>query len=290
MPTLGEFAKPRPTAYLLGIVLTLALASCNRIQQAIDAVTPAKKGPPQPQAQDAAKAAKSTAPNVETAEPKSPALPTPEPAPPSVPPKESVKDLAMQERLAREKSETVTVIRVSHESVRRILRLPDDTSLDWAPVVPEFAPGRASVTVDGSVKAKNVAGAFSGHTYNVGAAREGNLWVPTMITIDRQLVYDVGGAGRMRPIDRAFIVRANQLDPVAKAPVEKAQPRPQPKEVDPAARWRTWTTVDGTTVTAEFQSATAGKIKLRTEDGEPVSLDVKSLSDEDQQWLRKRAR
>ena len=88
---------------------------------------------------------------------------------------------------------------------------------------------------------------------------------------------------------------------------QKAQPQrratPEPKPVPPKAKSkrestqlppqivRTWTDRTGTyRVEAEFLSYGAGEVKLRKSSGEVLAVPIERLSDEDQHWVRRRAR
>ncbi|HEY4760530.1 MAG TPA: SHD1 domain-containing protein [Thermoguttaceae bacterium] len=54
---------------------------------------------------------------------------------------------------------------------------------------------------------------------------------------------------------------------------------------------RIWTdSTSGYTIKAEFLSSTAGKVKLKKEDGSIATISLDKLSKEDQKWIRNRAR
>jgi hypothetical protein len=79
--------------------------------------------------------------------------------------------------------------------------------------------------------------------------------------------------------------------------------KPEPESVAPAAvptfepvtesdpDQRTWTSADGKfSVEAEFLSYGNDKVKLKKADGKVIDLPKDKLSDDDQEWLRKRGR
>lgn len=86
------------------------------------------------------------------------------------------------------------------------------------------------------------------------------------------------------------------VDPQAEQAVAEEKPVPsnkfehsKPKPVTP--QWRTWTDASGAHKTeAEFKGLSFGKVKLLTRDGRKLVLPLDQLSDEDQQWIKKRSR
>ena len=68
--------------------------------------------------------------------------------------------------------------------------------------------------------------------------------------------------------------------------VEKAR-----RDAEEAARWRTWTDAAGThTIEARYGGVVLGKVKLTKKDGTTIQVPIEKLSDEDQQWIKKRSR
>ena len=55
------------------------------------------------------------------------------------------------------------------------------------------------------------------------------------------------------------------------------------------AKWRTWTDSTGKfTMEAKFRGVIAGKVRLEKADGKTLSIPIKQLSKEDQEWIRDR--
>ncbi len=58
---------------------------------------------------------------------------------------------------------------------------------------------------------------------------------------------------------------------------------------DEAARWRTWKDTTGNFSTrARFSGVISGKVNLKKEDGQTISIPLENLSKEDQDWIKKR--
>ena len=71
--------------------------------------------------------------------------------------------------------------------------------------------------------------------------------------------------------------------------IRELDPVPAP-QAPSSSRVRTWTSADGKFSTeAEFGGMAFGKVKLRKADGTIVTVDSAKLSDEDQEWIKKRA-
>ena len=68
-------------------------------------------------------------------------------------------------------------------------------------------------------------------------------------------------------------------------------PVTSPTAAPAAAKLRTWQDASGKfSVEAEFVTSMAGVVKLRKTDGTTISLPMEKLSDEDQQYIRKRGK
>ena len=75
---------------------------------------------------------------------------------------------------------------------------------------------------------------------------------------------------------------------VAESDVQQDQVTPPQQEDD---GFRTWTDLTGSfKVDAEFVSLSMGKVKLRKKDGDEIEVPREKLSEQDQQWLRDRAK
>ncbi len=73
------------------------------------------------------------------------------------------------------------------------------------------------------------------------------------------------------------------------AAIERAQAEKERKAAIEAAKWRTWTDASGAhKMEAKFSGMTAGNVKLTKRDGSVLTLPLEKLSDEDQEWIKKR--
>lgn len=83
-------------------------------------------------------------------------------------------------------------------------------------------------------------------------------------------------------IEKAKEYQIRRAEEAEKAAAEKA-------EQDKKERTRTWADATGEyTVHAEFRGYTAGKVKLKKDDGTVVTLEIDKLSEEDQKWIKSR--
>ena len=63
------------------------------------------------------------------------------------------------------------------------------------------------------------------------------------------------------------------------------------EEAIEAAKWRTWTDSTGQhKIEAKFGGLALGKIKLTKRDGSTVQVPIENVSDEDQEWVKRRQR
>ncbi|MEI8373518.1 MAG: SHD1 domain-containing protein [Planctomycetota bacterium] len=71
--------------------------------------------------------------------------------------------------------------------------------------------------------------------------------------------------------------------------VDRARDEKVRKVAEEAAKWRTWTDLKGRTIDAKFGGMIAGKVKLVKKDGSTVEILTEKLSDENQEWIKKRS-
>ena len=77
------------------------------------------------------------------------------------------------------------------------------------------------------------------------------------------------------------------------APPETVAAKPEPKPTKPSPKPKTpvlrdWT-IGTTTIHAEFRGVIAGKVRLRRDDSQIVTVQADELSDADREWIRQRS-
>ena len=73
--------------------------------------------------------------------------------------------------------------------------------------------------------------------------------------------------------------------------IERAKAKQDRKDAIEAAKWRTWTDATGEHhIEARLGGVSAGNVKLTKRDGTVLTMPLEKLSDEDQEWIKKRSK
>ncbi len=182
----------------------------------------------------------------------------------------------------------------SEDYVKGFLKFPHDASFPWlsSPDV------RANATADifyvrGTVKAKNALGVALTYEWSTILRLRGNTWTLLACTVGDD-VYEspeiataaVEESARQVWRDKTAAKAAAQEKRMEEAERRKAELESRRGEVT-----RTWTDSSGThSVEAEFVGCTSGAVKLRKADGSIVTLALDKLSEDDQEWVKDRAK
>lgn len=87
---------------------------------------------------------------------------------------------------------------------------------------------------------------------------------------------------------RHLAVAAEVEQAVAKLTSRPVESNTEVATKSPPSKTRTWSSDNGHTIEAEFLSYGGGMVKLRTQDGQEISVELNRLSEQDQSWIRRR--
>jgi hypothetical protein len=94
-----------------------------------------------------------------------------------------------------------------------------------------------------------------------------------------------------KPTDAELAANKKAAEQSEKATAERAKAQEEREKAVEAAKWRTWVDASGThKIEAKFGGVVAGTVKLTKRDGSTITIPLEKLSDEDQEWIKKRGK